>query len=116
MGNWSSLTVEEEALIENWMDQLLRPWAGHISRTLGELQVVKDVYVSPVAGISTLVASLADTDVIPNGSGLSGAVPITKAQLTPVLTALNALLTDYYASDDRERYVALAGGSNVIGG
>ena len=115
MAQWEDLTQEEQQLVSGWMDQLLRPMAGQLARSFYQLDVVKAAYVGPAA-INTIVASLDQNAVIPNTSGLAGAVDVTKAQLDPVLTALNSLLTGYYTEDDLERYVALAGGANVIGG
>ena len=112
--DWEELTAEQQQLVNNWMTQLLRPVAGELARVLYHLEIVKAAYTGP-ADIQGIIASLDDTAVIPNTGGLSGAVPVTKAQLSPMLTALNSLLTNYYGSADQERYVALAGGPNVIG-
>ena len=114
MAQWTDLTAAEQTLILDWMNQLLRPVSGELARVLYHFDLVKAAYTGP-ADIAGIVATLDANAVIPNTSGLSGAVDVTKAQLDPVLTALAALLTNYYTAADLERYVALAGASNVLG-
>ena len=112
---WEELTFEQQAVVNAWMTQLLRPVAGELARVLYHLNVTKASYVGP-SDVVGIVGSLDATAVIPNSGGLAGAVPVTKAQLTPMLAALAALLTGYYTAEDLERYIALAGATNVIGG
>ncbi len=114
MAQWNELSTEDQSLISNWMDQLLRPVAGEIARVLYHLELVKAAYTGPAA-IDAVVATLDSDAVIPNSSGLSGAVDISKSDLSPILVDMNTLLTDFYEEADLERYVALAGASNVIG-
>lgn len=112
MATWAELTAEQQQTFSAWMDQMLRPVAGELSRVLYHLDVTKAAYNATAVDIYALL----DADaVIPNTGGLSGAIPLTKAELGPMLLALVALLTDYYAEADRELYVTLAGGPNVIG-
>ena len=114
MSQWNELTPENQTLILDWMNQLLRPVAGELARVLYHLDITKAAYSGP-ADIATVMATLDANAVIPNSSGLSGAVDIEKQDLDPMLTALNILLTGYYTAEDLQRYVALAGASNVIG-
>lgn len=112
MATWAELTAEQQQTFSSWMDQMLRPVAGELSRVLHHLDVTKAAYNATAVDIYTLL----DADaVIPNSGGLSGAIPLTKAELGPMLLALVALLTDYYSETDRELYVMLAGGPNVLG-
>ena len=115
MAQWNELSAEDQVLVLDWMNQLLRPVAGELARVLYHLDVTKAAYIGP-AEISTVIATLDADAVIPNTSGLSGAVDIEKQDLDPMLTALANLLTSYYTAEDLERYVALAGAGNVIGG
>jgi len=115
MAQWDDLTTEQQAVVNAWMTQLLRPVAGELARVLYHLNLTKAAYTGP-ADVAGIVGSLDSNAVIPNEGGLAGAVPVTKAQLTPMLAALAALLTGYYGDADLERYIALAGASNVIGG
>ena len=112
MATWAELTTEQQSTFSAWMDQLLRPVAGEISRVLYHLNVTKVAYAATAADIYTLLDAGA---IIPNTGGLSGAIPITKTQLGPMLAALNSLLADYYTQEDQELYVKLAGGPNVLG-
>ena len=114
MAQFDELTPAEQKLVLDWVNQLLRPVSGELARVLYHFDIVKAAYTGP-AGIAGIVATLDANAVIPNTSGLSGAVDVTKVQLDPVLAALAALLTNYYTAADLERYVALAGASNVIG-
>lgn len=109
---WDELAAEQKQTFSAWMDQMLRPVAGELSRVLYHLNVTKAAYSATAA----VIYGVLDNDaVIPNTGGLSGAIPLTKAQLQPMLLALNDLLADYYAEADQELYVTLAGGPNVIG-
>ena len=114
MAQWEDLTPEEQDVVNQWMTQLLRPVAGELARVLYHLDITKAAYVGP-ANVAGIINSLDNDAAIPNMGGLAGAVPVTKAQLNPMLAALAALLTDYYGDDDLERYVALAGAPNVLG-
>ena len=114
MAQWNELSAEDQTLILDWMNQLLRPVSGELARVLYHLDVVKAAYVGP-ADIAAVMATLDADAIIPNSSGLSGAVDIEKQDIDPMLTALNSLLTGYYTAADLQRYVALAGASNVLG-
>ena len=112
MATWAELPIEDQQAFSAWMNQLLRPAAGEIARVLYHLDVTKVAYTATAQDIYN---SLDAGAVIPNTSGLSGAVPLTKTQLGPMLAALNSLLADYNSEDDKELYVRLAGGPNVLG-
>jgi len=112
MAQWNELTQEQQQVFSAWMDQMLRPVAGELARVLYHLNVTKVAYSATAQEIYNLLDANA---VIPNTGGLSGAIPLTKSELTPMLGALAALLTDYYAEADQELYVTLAGGPNVRG-
>ena len=113
MAQWNDLTQEQKVTFSAWMDQLLRPVAGELARVLYHLNVTKVAYTATAAEIFALLDGNAE---IPNTGGLSGAIPLSKTELTPMLGALAVLLTDYYTEADQELYVTLAGGPNVIGG
>ena len=112
MATWQELTDAQRTVISAWMDQLLRPVAGEVSRVLYHLDVTKTAYT---ATAQAAIALLDNDAVIPNSGGLAGAVDVTKAELTPMLTALAELLTNYYTDADKERYIKLAGAPNVLG-
>ena len=112
MATWAELTAEQQAQFSAWMDQMLRPVAGEVARVLYHLDVTKAAYNATAVDIYNLLNADA---VIPNTGGLSGAIPLTKTQLGPMLAALASLLTDYYTEADQELYVKLAGGPNVLG-
>ena len=112
MAQWNELTDAQRTVISSWMDQLLRPVAGEISRVLYHLDVTKTAYTATAAAALALLSSDA---VIPNSGGLAGAIDVSKAELNPMLAALAELLTGYYTDADKERYVKLAGAPNVLG-
>ena len=112
MATWEELTDDQRARFSAWMTQLLRPVSGELARVLYHLDVTKEAYTATAADVYALL----DTDaMIPNEGGLAGAVALTKAEMTPMLAALSALLTDYYADEDLQRYIKLAGAPNVLG-
>ena len=112
MATWAELTTEQQKTFSAWMDQMLRPVAGELARTLYHLDITKVAYTATAQATYNLLDAGA---VIPNTGGLSGAIPLTKTELGPMLTALNVLLADYYSTADKELYVTLAGGPNVLG-
>ena len=60
-------------------------------------------------------ASLADGDLIEDGSGLAGVSALSKAEVASIAGAFQAILTTYQTEALRQLYVRMAGMVNTIG-
>lgn len=108
---YADLTAGQKQQLQDWL-QLVRPIQGEVAKVLNHMAAAKTAYDSHV---STILAPLIDADAVPNESGLAGAVDVTKAELTTILTLLNAVLTTYNTTANRELWTKFCGAENLIG-
>jgi len=67
------LTSQEQQSLDNFL-ALLRPWTGEQARTNNHGDALNTQYN---ANVSAILSQLLGTDVIPNKSGLAGAIDLT---------------------------------------
>jgi hypothetical protein len=122
-----TLTVIDQALIQNWIDQEFRPatlllvkalanaYAGTIPSFIASQSGLTSSYASPAAdSIAGLLATLPGADVIPlatgqNQTGLALAQPLTVSEVITYMGGINSIVVANYVS------AALQAWSNVIG-
>ena len=108
---YADLTTDQKQQLQDWL-QLVRPIQGEFAKVLNHMAAAKTAHASHVGDV---LALLVDADAVPNESGLAGAVDVTKAELTTILTLLNAVLTTYDTAGNRELWTKFCGAENVIG-
>lgn len=107
---YADLTTEQKASLDAWMT-LFRASAGELARVNNHLDAVNTEYLGSAGEV---LALLQDTDVIPNASGLTGAEPMTKAQVVTVVSYVQGAL-GYNTSAHRGNIARACGESNLIG-
>jgi hypothetical protein len=112
VAQWEDLSTEEQGYVLDLMI-LLRPACGHLASVLYQLNLIKAYYQGP-SDVDTIIGTLDANAVIPNNTGLAGALDIQKSDLSPILTALGTLISNYYSDADIQRYIAMAGVENVL--
>ena len=112
---YSDLTTDQKKHLQDWL-QLVRPIQGEVARAvaralnhMGAAQTAHDSHVGDV------LALLASGDVIPNESGLAGAIDVDKSELTAILSLLSGMLTTYDTPANRELWTKFCGADNLIG-
>ena len=108
---YADLTTDQQGQLQDWL-QLVRPIQGEFAKVLNHMGAAKTAHSSHVGDI---LAMLVDADEVPNESGLAGAIDVTKAELTSILTLLNAALTAYDTTANRELWTKFCGAGNLIG-
>ena len=107
---FNDLTSEQQAVLADYV-RLLRAWCGEQARANNHGDAINSGY-SQVTGI---LALLENTDLITDGSGLSGAQTLTKAEVVTLTSHVQGILTNYNTSAHREMWAKAAGASNLIG-
>jgi len=108
---FSDLTVEQQGIIAEYVRQQ-RALVGSFARWLNQAEASDNMYDGQVIAAW---ASLADSDLIPDGSGLAGVSLLSKAEVASIAGALQAILTTYQTEALRQLYVKMAGMTNTIG-
>lgn len=108
---FSSLTPEQQAIVAEYTRQQ-RATVGEFARLLNHMAALDAMYDGQV---TAAWASLVDADVIADGSGLAGVSSLTKAQITQIANAMQAILTTYNTEALRQLYVRMAGMVNTVG-
>ena len=80
MATYASLSPEDKAVLQNGMN-LIRAAAGEICRHFNH-----QIALSKDANLQAILASVDNTEVIPNTSGLGGADDMTKQELSNLYT------------------------------
>jgi len=106
-----ALTPEQTNIVAEYTRQQ-RATVGEFARLLNHMAALDAMYDGQV---SAAWASLADTDVIADGSGLAGVSSLTKAEITSIANAMQAILTAYNGEALRQLYVRMSGLTNTIG-
>lgn len=107
---FSELTAEQQNIVSEYVRQQ-RAMVGAFARLLNQFEALDNMYDGQV---TTAWASLLNTDVIADGSGLAGTSELTKAQVAQIATAVQAILTTYQTEALRQLYVRMAGMTNTI--
>lgn len=108
---YDELSTAEKKIIQDWLG-LVRPIQGEFAKLLNHMRVAKVAHVSHVGDV---LDKLSSADVVPNESGLVGAIDVTKAELTSILSMLNAVRTAYDTDGNRELWTKFCGAGNLIG-
>ena len=104
------LSIEQKQSVDDFMS-MLRPWCGEFARVHNHGAAA---YTQYWASISAIMGELLDADVIPNKSGLAGAVGITKAEIGVVLAWIGSVAT-INSESNRQLMAKATGGVNLIG-
>ena len=106
-----ALTPEQQNIVAEYTRQQ-RATVGEFARLLNHMAALDAMYDGQV---TAAWASLADSDVIADGSGLAGVSSLTKAQIAQIANAMQAILTAYNGEALRQLYVRMAGMTNTVG-
>lgn len=118
---YADLDTEQKAQLDAWSREA-RAWMGELQRVINKGEALKDAY-NGQDGVVQLwsVGTWADTDPIPNTSGLAGSAPLEKQDhvkfvtqhMNKLLEDPTALLTGFNTANLRQQRVAAAGPSNT---
>ena len=106
-----ALTPEQQNIVAEYTRQQ-RALVGEFARWLNRIEAADNMYDGQVV---VAWAALGDSDVIVDGSGLAGVSSLTKAEVTQIAGAFQAILTAYQTEALRRLYVKIAGMTNTIG-
>jgi len=107
---FNELTSEEQAVLLDWLNDF-RATMGELARVNNHCEAAKTMYWGL---ISAILAKLDDADTVPNTGGLTGAVSLTKAEITTLLSYVDEPLT-VNTDPHRQAIGKACGGSNLIG-
>ena len=108
---WADLSAEEKAVVTDFV-RLARAWAGEQARTSNHSDALNTAYN---ATVTTLLGEIGESELIPDGSGLGGAVTLTRAEVVTLVSHMQGILTDYNTSGHRQLWSKAAGPGNLIG-
>jgi hypothetical protein len=106
-----ALTPEQQNIVGEYTRQQ-RATVGEFARLLNHMAALDAMYDGQV---TAAWASLADADVIADGSGRAGVSSLTKAEIAGIADAMQAILTTYNGEALRQLYVRMVGMVNTIG-
>jgi hypothetical protein len=128
MATFASLTPAQQAQVQNYVDQVLRPTVLGLARALARANtvVVPQYLSSPTGAASTiaapagdsvagLVASLDANQVVPvlsSGYPLSG--PLLGSKVAAYTAAFNTLLGTHFSAAVQQDYAQIVGAPNLI--
>ena len=104
------LTAEQQGIVAEYTRQQ-RAMVGAFARLLNQFEALDNMFDGQVVGAW---ATLGDSDVIIDGSGLAGTSQLTKAEVASIATAVQAILTAYQGEALRQLYVRMAGMVNTL--
>jgi len=107
---FSDLTAEQQATLADYV-RLLRAWCGEQARTNNHADALNSQY----AQIQTILGELQSADVVTDGSGLSGAMSLTKDEVVSLTAHFQGVLTSTNDLGHRQMWAKAAGPSNLIG-
>lgn len=107
---YADLTTEQKATLDSWLNNV-RGICGEMARVGNHCAAADTAYW---AQISAILAGLADSDLVPNASGLAGAQSLTKAQIVTLVSHIEAVNT-LNDSNHRNVWVLACGMTNLIG-
>lgn len=109
--SFTDLTVEQQGIVAEYVRQQ-RALVGGFARWLNQIEAADNMYDGQVVAAW---ASLANGDLIPDGSGLAGVSLLSKAEVASIAVAFQVILTTYQTEALRQLYVKIAGMVNTIG-
>jgi hypothetical protein len=128
MATWASLTPAQQAQVQQYVDQVLRPVVRELARSMlhTSVEVIPQYLVSPTGLASTIgspaadsvagiLATLAAGEVVPilnSGFPLSG--PLLASKLVTYSSALNTALATYWTATAQQDYAQIVGAPNLV--
>jgi len=106
---YQDLTIEERQILDDFMT-MLRPWCGEFARLHNKGAAI---YTQYWASISSIVNQIQDSDLVPNKTGNSGAVGVTKSEIGTILAWIESIAT-LNSEQNRQLMAKSAGGSNLV--
>jgi hypothetical protein len=104
---YDELTDAEKAALRSFLDAF-RPTVAQLSRTLREVQKIKDAYDGKVGAILATVDGPLGAE-----TGLAGADILTSAEVQQLSAKVFGAILDFYGDADRQLYIRVAGLPNV---
>lgn len=111
MATFSELSAEDQAILQHYVDALIRPAMGELGRFGVRLEAVNDDYL---AQSSAILASLDTGEEIPNVSGLAGAAILNKEDVITLTSYIQGVLA-FNTATHRQNMAKAAGAENTIG-
>lgn len=107
---FNELTSEQQAVLADYV-RMVRAWCGEQARTNNHADALNSQY----AQVQAILGELQDTDLVTDGSGLSGAMVLTKAEVVSLTAHMQGVLTTYNTAGHRQMWAKAAGPGNLIG-
>jgi hypothetical protein len=107
---FTDLTVEQQSVLADYV-RMMRAWCGEQARTNNHADALNSQY----AQVQAILGELQDTDLITDGSGLSGAMTLTKAEVVSLTAHMQGILGTYNTAGHRQMWAKAAGPTNLIG-
>lgn len=104
---WEELSKEQQIAVRAFMD-VFRPTVGQLSRTLRDVQKIKDAFDGNVGAILATVDGALGSE-----TGLAGADVLTSAEVQQLSAKVFGAILDFYGDADRQLYIRVAGLPNV---
>lgn len=108
--NFEDLTAEEQAVLADYV-RILRAWCGEQARMNNHGEALNSAF----AQVQAILAQLDDADPVADGSGLDGAMTLTKAEIVSITANMQGLLASYNTAGLRQVFAKAAGPINLIG-
>ena len=105
-----ALTPEQQGIVAEYTRQQ-RAVVGEFARLLNKMEALDNMYDGQV---TAAWATLADSDIIADGSGLAGVSALSKGEVASIADAMQAILTAYQGEALRQLYVKMAGLVNTL--
>lgn len=106
-----SLNQTEQNQVADFV-RLCRSWSGEQARVNNHGDAINTAYNG---GLTTLLGTLVDGDVIPDRTGLDGAGELTKAETITLVSHIQGVLANYNTAGHRQAWAEAAGAGNLIG-
>jgi hypothetical protein len=107
---FADLTPEQQAVLGDYV-RIMRAWCGEQARTNNHGEALNSGY----AQVQGILALLDGDDLVADGSGLSGAMTLTKGEIISLTAHMQGILINYNTAGHRQMWAKAAGPSNLIG-
>lgn len=107
---FNDLTAEQQATLSEYV-RLLRAWCGEQARSNNHADALNTEYTH----IQAILEALDNDDLVADGTGLAGAMTLTKAEIVTLTAHMQGVLTNYNTLGHRQSWAKAAGPSNLIG-
>jgi hypothetical protein len=112
MANSSSiLNAQQQAALSDWSKNM-RACESQLSKLITTMAALNATY-NAVGGASALLALIQATDVVDDGNGLSGSLPMTKQNLIDRVADIQTLLTTYNTTTYKSLWAQACGSTNL---